>query len=684
MGSKTIHWSGRTKRLLAGVCFSAFLLGGCTGSEMRSLFGDTISSQKVAATSTENPKSVSEPSQKIVGQDPIDEVVNGRSTAKLLTRPLKPTAAGDIQLNFNEVPIKDVVQVVLGDYLGGAYVIDPNVQGTISLTTATPINRESLLPLLDVALGAAGAEVISVGDAYRIKKRSGGGRTVGSVGGGFLALPLNFIGAEEMAKILRPVLPQDRPLIASRATNLLLVGGSASELDMVRKTAEVFDIDAMAEQSVLLKSLQNVQVGDILFELENIFGAAEKGPLAGQVRFVPVARLNAVMVLSRQPTYLDEARRWIDRLDRTHHADERGIFVYYMQHGRVKDMAQTLQALFSDEGLVVSSNTSDPDAQVARNSTKPSIQADETRNALLVQATPKQYQQIQGVLAKLDVAPAQVMIEAQIVEVTLDDSLRFGVQYALDVGGLGLTADGQAVLSQTNSSTIAPTFGAGSLTPGGFAFTLTGTGGQARVVLDALSATTEVNVVSAPKVFVLDNQPAELSVGDEVPIITQTATATNTDSRTVNTVEYRSTGVQLNVTPRINAGGLVTLEISQDVSAAVNTQTSTIDSPTIQQRSIVSTVSVRDGETVLLGGLIREQSGKGKSGIPILSDIPVLGALFGTTSTTGGRTELLVMITPRVVKSVKEVREITEQLRSQFDGVLRAEKRGFGQPGLLN
>ncbi len=190
-------------------------------------------------------------------------------------------------------------------------------------------------------------------------------------------------------------------------------------------------------------------------------------------------------------------------------------------------------------------------------------------------------------------------------------------------------------------------------------------------------------MISAPTIFVLDNQVARLRVGDEVPIITQTAEGLTEDSRTVNTVQYRNTGVLLEVTPRVNSGGMVTLEIVQEVSSAVNTAasgTSTIDSPTIQQRSFLSTVGVRDGETVMLGGLIRELSSKGKGGIPGLHSVPVVGNLFGRTNNVAQRTELMVMLTPHVVRNAQETSNVTAELKEKFQGVLRMQNEGVTRP----
>ena len=267
--------------------------------------------------------------------------------------------------------------------------------------------------------------------------------------------------------------------------------------------------------------------------------------------------------------------------------------------------------------------------------------------------------------------------------VTLRDELRYGIQYAISNGGLGFANDGDATLTRgataTGDTVELVTALINPLLPG-FSFTLNGTS-RTRFIIDTLSALTEVNMISSPNILVLDNKVARLRVGDEVPIVTQTTTSAVTDNPLiVNTVQYRSTGVTLEVTPRVNASGLVEMEIAQEVSDVSVTTSSSIDSPTIQNRSILTTVVVQDGETVMLGGLIREEALDGKSGIPILHRIPVIGSLFGQTDTSARRTELVVLIRPRVIANPDEAQDMTRDMRRKFLTLLQLERTGVRQP----
>ncbi|CAE7836061.1 xpsE [Symbiodinium microadriaticum] len=552
----------------------------------------------------------------------------------------------NVVLNFSDADIRDVVRLVLGDVRQENYLIDANVKGRVSVETRKPLTRDGALSVLENLVRASGNSLSKKGSIWVVApagRASGGSIDLASenaAGQGFQVYPLTFVGAQEMAGILTKVLPQGSVAHVDTSRNLVMVRGDGSVFDLTRDTVEIFDVDAMKDQSVLLRGLTHVDAGTMAFELDNLYGGTNKGPLAGIVRIVPIERLNAVMVMSPQRKYLEDAHQWITRLDRSRDPTGRRLFVYYVQNGKASSLASTLQGLFptaATGGSVVTGSGSAPPATAesgAEGATPPStfaravgqgafssaaaglrVMADEVNNALLILATPQEYEVMAEVLRKLDIAPLQVLIEATIIEVALQDDLRFGVQYFLNTGGANLTDSGRTVLTNRMVEAITPTLP-------GFAFTLAD-GFQPRFILEALSEVTDVKVISSPQVMVLDNQSAELQVGDQVPIITQSSQGvfTNT-SPIVNSVEYRDTGVTLQVTPRVNSSGLVTLEISQEVSDVAQTTTSTINSPTIRQRRILSTVAVHSGDTVTLGGLIRETEQKGQAGLPGFSQIP--------------------------------------------------------------
>jgi general secretion pathway protein D len=677
-----------------------------------------------------------------------------------------PKSVGDITLDFKDADIQEVARVILGDLMKVNYVIDPDVSGAITLQTGRPINKSALLAALEAALEGRGARVVTFGNIYRVTKIPGvsaiavGGISVGPgaipEGAGLKIFPLEYINAEEMTKILQPMLPEGSIVATDAERNLVMVAGTGPVLALASGTVNIFDVDQMAGQTVLLTSLEHVDAQTMVSELEGVFAAGGKAGPRGPLKFMAIDRLNAVMVISRQVRYIEEARHWIYRLDRTRSANENRLFVYYVQNGRASDLAKTLRNIFAEGNAVDTSVDSsqsrtirrpnvirtEPDYPRTPTTTSPQpaqglpsqtaareaasatpstpstatlaaqtgggessllgrgqqagggpgvagaapgrlsngvrITADEKNNALLIAATPKDFELIQDVLDKLDLIPLQVLIEATIFEVTLRDQLKYGLQYLISNGGLGFANDGTTVL--TRGTSLTDLAAAATATLPGFAFTLNGSD-RVRFVLDALSQLTEVNVISSPHVLVLDNQSARLQVGDEVPIITQTATSTLTSNPLiVNSVQYRNTGVTLEVTPRVNSGGLVTMDIAQEVSDVTQTTSSTIQSPTIQQRSIVSTVAIQDAETIMLGGLIREDATATQAGIPILHRLPIVGTLFGSNDGTARRTELIVLITPRVIASASDARDMTQDMRRKFLNLLKLQQQGVPQP----
>ncbi len=264
---------------------------------------------------------------------------------------------------------------------------------------------------------------------------------------------------------------------------------------------------------------------------------------------------------------------------------------------------------------------------------------------------------IQGALQQLDTAPLQVLLEAVIAEVSLTNGLQYGVQFFYRGN-----QENQFALSRSQSDAISPSFP-------GFSYIFT-RGTNIKVVLDALASVTHIEIISSPQLLVLNNQVATLQVGDQVPIITAQAVSTITSGAPiVNSIQYHDTGVILRVTPRVNDGGSVMMDISQEVSNVASTNTSSINSPTITQRKINSTVVVQDNETVALGGIISNSSEKGRSGLPFLQDIPLLGNLFRTTDNKTAKTELIVLITPHVVDNSQKARSVTQELRQKLPAI---------------
>ncbi|MDB5481950.1 MAG: ral secretion pathway protein [Caulobacteraceae bacterium] len=643
------------------------------------------------------------------------------------SRPVIVLGSGDISLNFPGVDIQAVAKAILGDTLHVPFTIDPNLHNQVTLLTPHPIRRQDVLPFFEQALLPTGLVLAEHGGSYAIMPSNLARAQAPAVGPndpgfGNETIVLKFVNAEEMRKLLDPLVP-GAISIADPTRNVLVVSGDSTQRKALRDLVAEFDVDWLKGMSFALLIPQRTDARLIAPELDKLLNSPG-AQSAGLVRLIAMDRLNGILAITSQPQYLDDVRRFVEVLDREGESAERRVFVYHVQNGRAADLAKVLNSAFGRGGMGGAQTDTEatslvdhtaptaataplpppPGAGFAYNgqvnpmtgrpnpaqtslegdSSAPrpmtgvggggggtTVTADEANNAIVVFAIPRDYALISDALAKLDVPPLQVMIDASISEVTLNHNLQYGIQWAFQAGRLGGALSQGAQTSITNPTTGAVTI----VNPGpqqdfpGLSFLYQGHGVSA--TLNALATITDVTVLSAPKLVVLNNHTATIEVGNQVPVSTGSATSTLTSGAPiVNSIEYRDTGIILKVTPRVNSGGLVLLDIAQEVSNVVpqvGSQTSVqLTSPTISQRKIATSVAVQDGETVALGGLMSNQVSKGRSTIPLLGNIPILGHLFGDTTGSLARTELVVLLTPRVVRAPVDARAVTQELRDKI------------------
>jgi general secretion pathway protein D len=636
-----------------------------------------------------------------------------------------PADSGDITFNFVDADVRDVMRELVGDQLHLEYAIDPKVQAKITAQTGGPIPRSAVLPTLESILRASGIALVQGGGVYRAvpleeASRQGSASLAppgrNQAGYSIRVLPLNFIRAAELKPILDPFVPPGGVLQVDDPRNLLIVSGPSPDLEGFAGLVRQFDVNWFAGKSFAIYPLRVGKAKEIVTELQAMLdqGGKEAGPLAGLVRIVPVERQNAILVISSQPSYLTQVRAWIDRLDYGDNTAAPRFFKYQVQNTRAVDLARVLMQMFSSGDVRIVRPEKSPGPNFTQLSTNPPgtsgalaapipgttiptgapapapppppppppegaagpptpfgaeaaangldlpqvrIVADEKNNTIVVYARPQDYRVVHDILQQLDVAPQQVLIEATIAELTLTDALQYGLQFYLKDAALryDLTTSATGNLSATDIAGVFPGFNyiVASSTQHG--------------ILSLLKSVSTVRVLSSPQLLIRDNQTAGLQVGAQVPIVIQSAeSVVSAGAPIVNSVEYRNTGVILQVTPRINASGMIALDIDQEVSDVAPTTSSTINSPTINDRHLVSSIIVHDGETIALGGLITENNSDTKSGIPVLSEIPVVGPLFRTTNRSNNRTELIVLLSPRVVRGVNDAREMTDDLRGRI------------------
>lgn len=679
-------------------------IAGCTSPSGKDFFTETVDSLHAkksplrAGYGGSHPLTAASGARRFSGAQ-YEGSGNFVSSAASVTQ-VTADGSGQYELNLVNAPIAEAAKAVLGDALHLNYVVDPRVQGTVTLQTSQAVSQESLVDILESALAVNNAGITNRAGTYQIVPLSDimsstppvSVPSVSPSGPGIKVqvLQLQYIAADEMKTILEPITRQGSVLRIDSTRNLITVAGNNSDLDAIREAISVFDVDWMRGMSVALHPLKTSKPAAVATELDSIFGT-KGGPGAKIIQFIPNDRLNSVLVITSRPAYLSRAAVWIGKLDKLAETNEDQLFVYQIQNRPAKELAEVLSSVLGTSvktsGETAGANVSPDMTPIALASdgitpvplTRPSpllelaqegraahanVVADVENNALLIQTTARDYDRIQRILTKLDVLPTQVMLEAVIAEVTLKDELKFGLRWFFENNGMKISL-----------TDVASGFTGASFPGLGWTYATD----NIQVTLNALSSITDVNVISAPTIMALNNQKAILQVGDQVPIITQQAVGTTTpDAPIVNSVEMKDTGVILTVTPRINNAGRVMLDIQQEVSNVTKTTSSGIDSPTIQQRKIQTRVLVNDGESLALGGLIQERNNIDRGQVPILGDIPIIGNAFKNKTDSVGRTELIIFIRPRVIRDIAEAREVTEEFRGKISLQTPIQKRRGG------
>ena len=572
---------------------------------------------------------------------------------------------GDIALNFSDVPVREAARIILSDQLGKEFSVAPEVQGNVSLSDNGGLAAQDLIPTLRVLLASVNAQLNITGDRYDIVPASSSPTSISSRQ--LEIIPLRYIEAHEFAKLVAGYGVSATPFSDG---NLLAVNGSSTQIAQVRELARSFDINWLKGRSVGLFPVQNTSATTLRKELLDVLGKELGSDNAQALRIVAVERTNSIMVIANHINAVNTVKQWVDRLDKVDSLNDQAFFIYRVQNGRASDLATLVQSMFgtaprrNEQGSNPIDNgddgvTSDANGGGSQSSGNFNVIADESTNSLIVTGSPHYYKAVRDAMQELDSTPLQVLVEASIMELTLADDLQYGLEWFLD---------GSRSNTSVSSALDFGAAGIGAIQPG-FSYVLQ-RAGNVRAALNGLADDSRLKVLSSPSLMVLNNRTASILVGDEVPIPTRQAVSNiSPEAPTVNEIEYRNTGILLTVTPRVNSGGMVTMDISQEVSSVVDTVTSQIDAPTIQQRQINSTVSIRDGQSVVLGGLIRDQNSNRDAGIPFLKNIPGVGKLFSNTSTVAKRTELVVLITPRVIASEQDTDAITQEFKSKMLGL---------------
>ena len=642
-------------------------------------------------------------------------------TVRASTDSNQPGGDTTATLSFEATDIRDVAKTILFDILSENYYIDPQVGGNVTFRTVKPIARNALVPILEMLLRGVNAALVKEAGIYKVLPATQAVRgtiTPQLIGGpanippgySVVVMPLKFIGIKEMLRILEPFSKEVGAIRGDELRNLVILTGTEREIRHLLETIEMFDIDWMAGMSVGFFQLNSVDVKNVMKDLEAVFGNKDLGPVAGLYRVVPIERLNALLVISPQKAAIDRAREWIERLDSGGNADGQRLFVFHLQNARAEKLAPILQQALTGrvqqttapqvapgQTLVTLNSPLNPtqpqpvipapvapippvvarvagtqagaDLVVSRNV---QIIADKDNNAIVILATQTEYSLIEGAIRKLDLPPRQVLIEAKIARVTLDGSFKLGLNWAFQ-NGLRIATGNILSINPAAANTPTNPFGISDVAKfvpnSGFNYAwsnfLNG-GDTINAIFNLLAVDSRTRVVSTPSLIATDNQKSRIQVGQSIPTVTgATVTPGATTSGVVTSNQYVNTGVQFSVTPRVNQGGQVTLEMDVELSS-VAADSPVAGTPAFNKTSASSIITVQSGQTILLGGLIEETSGNSSSGLPFLSTIPVLGAIFGEQKRQSNRQELVMLITPTLIPANQDLTDVTNELRKKM------------------
>jgi general secretion pathway protein D len=640
---------------------------------------------------------------------------------------------GSATFNFEGESLQAVVKAILGDMLGQNYVIGPGVQGTVTLATPKPVSPAQALNLLEMVLGWNNARMVYSGGRYNIvpADQALAGGTVApatapaSSARGFEArvVPLKYISAAEMKKVLEPYARPNAIVNVDSGRNVITVAGTRAELENYLRTIQIFDVDWMSSMSVGVFPLQSSRAAQIAGDLEKVFGEQSKSPVAGMFRFMPLEGANAVLAITSQPLYLDQIRQWIERIEDAGSGTR--LYSYELQYITAKDLAQRLAEVYGSSGgqgggsqasLMPGAQSSTLDSSGSGGDASSALQGDRSlssdslssssgsslgssdsssgglgsgslqlgprtggnasvtlevdgdrvgvsavdeTNTLLVRSSGQAWRSIREVIARLDVMPLQVHIEAQVVEVTLTGELSYGVSWFLrnvdgsapdvpdGVGGRSLQP-----VSSTGTGGLLYSFGVGS-----------GVG-----VLSALDRVSKIHMLQSPSVTVRNNYEASFTVGSRIPISSVTVNTGSGTDNSYSTVQYIDTGTILKVRPRVTREGTVFLDVVQEVSSPGSEEDDN-GNVRINNRKLKTNAVISSGETVLLAGLIQDTQTKGSSGFPGLSRIPLIGGLFGQQTSSKERSEVVVLLTPTLVRDPGEARRLTDEFSERFQSL---------------
>jgi general secretion pathway protein D len=619
--------------------------------------------------------------------------------------------AKHITLNFEGTELYDVITTFC-ELLKIDYVIEGSVEGKVTLQTFNKIPVEDLYSVLEQILALNNVAVVKSGNFYRFLQAPDAAKKPLSIHYGndpnipdkermiIQIVPLRYISVESMKKIISPLLTTNASFIEIPETNNLMMIEMAYNVKRIIKVVQALDIDKLASSDIQLYKLRNADSETLVKELEEIYTSmGYKEALGDSLSFLSLTRLNSVLVVNAFDKILPTIEFWINRLDQPVSEGEVSTFVYYVQNGDAAALSGLLNGIFTGEGTSDTGNSSSttetnaPEANISGATTpastsesRPNLELtggisddiegeitiipDPDTNSLIIRTSPRNYPAILSLINKLDLFPQQVLIEVLIVDLSVDETTDMGVDWAAK-GTAGSTTVQGGANQATTTGTLGDSIGtatASFLQGGSF---IIGDPDKVIARLQVFASDSKANILANPILVTADNKAANIAITDEIPIVQEASTPSGGGAVVTSSVEYRSVGIKLEITPKINSENFVNLKILQEISSRgtdVGTQ------PSFNTRQVNTEVVLKDNQVLIMGGLMRTDSTDTISGVPFLKDLPLVGKLFGSESTTLKKTELMIFITPHVISNKEDSQFVTRQFKNRLRGLKKKSR----------
>jgi general secretion pathway protein D len=601
-----------------------------------------------------------------------------------------------VTMNFQDVDIH-VLARFMSDLTGRNFLLDPSVKGKVTVLSPGKITIAEAYEVFQSILEVHGFTTVPSGRITKIVPAVGArSKAIDTFRPGAARgaadqmitqlLPLDHADCKMLSTVFQPLVAREGILLPYEETNTLIITDMASNVDRIVRLIDAIDIPGNDEVEIF--ALAHAEAESLGRELTDLYqGTQAKGKELMSFKIIPDKRANSLIVRAG-PEQMEELRRLIDKLDRKQVRSREGIHIYPLENAVAEDLASVLMEIpgkggeASEKGVVSQAPVISKDVQIS---------ADKATNSLVIIAEPEEFEVLRGIISRLDIPRTMVYVEALIVEASATRSLDLGVEWQLGNeydGGFNNPdrPDGGVWLggSRGRNDNLA-NFAAGML-PSGFT---AGVVGRAITLGDvvfpslgafirAVEADTDFNVLSTPQILTLDNEEAMIEVGENIPFVSRVDQGTETDSRLIQNFEYKDVGVTLKVTPHINRKRQVRLLVEESVKDVVNRTAlgGTVLAPTTTYRTAKTTLTVNDGETAVIGGLIRERTDRFKEQTPCLGGIPALGWLFKSTSDQDEKINLLVFLTPHIIEKAEERQRLYMGKKGEIEEMIDRSRRG--------